>query len=217
MDHLEDLGDIAYMKLQNIELMTQLRAANREKEERNTEMAALDAEIKNLRTSMSSLKAMANSEARSAFQDIVGARVDPILEYEEGRKGKIANILERKVRSKKSAVTYATNKEDRLNTMGSTEPAATAISLIDKRIRDLMMVRDKQIRTPRSARSTAVTDMMSKVVDGPATAAPRRTRGRMKKGLPTPPLLRKLVESGLSATEYDSGGYITVRRTSRRR
>lgn len=89
VDHLEDRGDIAYMKLQNIELMAQLRAANREKEERNTEMAALEAEIKNLRMSMSSLKATANSEARSAFQDIVGARVDPILSMRKKEKAKL--------------------------------------------------------------------------------------------------------------------------------
>lgn len=101
--------------------------------------------------------------------------------------------------------------------MGSAGPAAAVISLIDKRIRDLMMVRDKQIMTPGSTGSTAVIDMMSEVVDGPATAAPRRTRGRMKKVLPTPPLFRELVESGPSAAEYDSGGYITVRRRSRRR
>lgn len=101
--------------------------------------------------------------------------------------------------------------------IGSVEPAAAAISLIDKRIRDLMMVREKQIRTPGSTGSTANTGGVSEVVDEPTTSAPRRTRGKMKKILPTPPLFRESVDSGPSATEYDSGGYVTVRRRSRRR
>lgn len=114
VDHLEDRGDIAYMKLQNIELMAQLRAANREKEERNTEMAALDAEIKNLRKSMNSLKATTNSETRLVFQDFAAVRSDPAPGYEERGKGKTTSTLERKGRTKKSTVTYATSEEDRV-------------------------------------------------------------------------------------------------------
>lgn len=183
VDRLENRGDTTYIKLQNIDLTAQIRAANRKKEERAKEIAILETEIRTLRASMSdSRKVVVVEETRPARPGQTDTDGRAVIKHtvEEWNQSSTSRI-KTKTRPKKREILIAshTSEENQFTEIGSAEPAVKAISLIDKRIQDLMLVRNAQIRSDGSIVSAAVIGSPSEVTDGQASV-PRRKRGRMK-------------------------------------
>lgn len=220
VDRLEDRGDTTYIKLQNIDLTAQIRAANREKEEREKEIATLETEIWTLRATMSGpKKVVIDDEPRltQSGQTSAGGRTVSKHTVEKSNQPSTSRAkINIKSKRRETPLVSHTSEEDQYTRIGPAEPAMKAITLIDKTIHDLILAREAQIRSDGSTISVSAIGASFEATDG-QLSVPQRRRGRTKDTRPTPPLFREHIEAGNSAIDNDSGDYIVVKRHPRNR